>query len=572
MHSAVADVFIDAVPSVSNPIAAAYHLASAGRWAEAAPRYLAAGDSARGRFATHSALDSYERALDALFHYPDTASNALELNIRERLADVHIVLNHQERALEQLQRVRELARTSGDAEAEGRALTALSYVQTRLYRTGDALQTGREALDVAHVAEDVEILASAYANLAHVHLVVGELEESSVYLHEATRAAGKTANVQGEASMFRGDYPQAAHLAQEALKLAEASGDSLRVGGALWVQGWALGELGRYRQAKEALESGLRRLRESGESHYLGRLLNTLGWLHSEFGDLESALAWDLQALETATGGKGGPLAEVERYSLLNLATDELLLGNIEEAEAYLTRVGKLMNEVEYSRFRYLNRYHLVKAELALVKRDAAETLRSVAEAYDLATAKGARKNICKSLLLRGRALLALGQTPEAIVSIQQAKAVADELLHGSLRWQCTLTLAQAYRLAGHVDEAASLIEAGASLLDQAVAALPAGHSREAFLQSPTARALLAGSRDGEEQRVHPHSPDDLTERQVEVLQYVARGKTNREIAEILVLSERTVQRHVLDIYRKLGVHNRAQATAYVLDGPLRRK
>jgi pimeloyl-ACP methyl ester carboxylesterase/DNA-binding CsgD family transcriptional regulator len=56
-----------------------------------------------------------------------------------------------------------------------------------------------------------------------------------------------------------------------------------------------------------------------------------------------------------------------------------------------------------------------------------------------------------------------------------------------------------------------------------------------------------------------------LSPRQREVLQMLAQGKTTREIAEALVLSERTVQRHIADLYARIGARNRAEATAYEL-------
>ena len=59
--------------------------------------------------------------------------------------------------------------------------------------------------------------------------------------------------------------------------------------------------------------------------------------------------------------------------------------------------------------------------------------------------------------------------------------------------------------------------------------------------------------------------PSNLTERQWEVLQLLAQGKTNREIAQALVLSDRTVQRHIADIYDKIGARNRSEATAFVM-------
>lgn len=59
--------------------------------------------------------------------------------------------------------------------------------------------------------------------------------------------------------------------------------------------------------------------------------------------------------------------------------------------------------------------------------------------------------------------------------------------------------------------------------------------------------------------------PDGLTNREVEVLRLVAGGRTNNEIAEELVLSVRTVERHITNVYRKIGARGRADAAAYTL-------
>jgi pimeloyl-ACP methyl ester carboxylesterase/DNA-binding CsgD family transcriptional regulator len=61
-------------------------------------------------------------------------------------------------------------------------------------------------------------------------------------------------------------------------------------------------------------------------------------------------------------------------------------------------------------------------------------------------------------------------------------------------------------------------------------------------------------------------SPTALSRRQMEVLYLVSEGKRTREIAEELVLSERTVERHIADVYAKIGARNRSEATAYVLN------
>ena len=59
--------------------------------------------------------------------------------------------------------------------------------------------------------------------------------------------------------------------------------------------------------------------------------------------------------------------------------------------------------------------------------------------------------------------------------------------------------------------------------------------------------------------------PGRLTAREVEVLRHVAAGKTNREVAAVLFLSEKTVGNHLASVYAKLGVASRAAATAFAL-------
>ena len=60
--------------------------------------------------------------------------------------------------------------------------------------------------------------------------------------------------------------------------------------------------------------------------------------------------------------------------------------------------------------------------------------------------------------------------------------------------------------------------------------------------------------------------PHGLTLRELQVLRLVTAGRTNKAIAAELVLSERTVDRHVSNIFTKLGVSSRAAATAYAYE------
>jgi NarL family two-component system response regulator LiaR len=62
-----------------------------------------------------------------------------------------------------------------------------------------------------------------------------------------------------------------------------------------------------------------------------------------------------------------------------------------------------------------------------------------------------------------------------------------------------------------------------------------------------------------------PLTPSPLTEREVEILQLLAQGVENKEIARRLVLREATVRTHVSNILGKLQLANRVQATLYAL-------
>jgi two-component system, NarL family, response regulator NreC len=99
------------------------------------------------------------------------------------------------------------------------------------------------------------------------------------------------------------------------------------------------------------------------------------------------------------------------------------------------------------------------------------------------------------------------------------------------------------------------LKEAADTELVEAVRAAATGVS---YL-NPQLGALIAAQPD-----VAPGLPDDLSEREVEVLRLVALGHTNAEISEQLFLSVRTVESHRTHIQRKIGRTTRADLVAYV--------
>lgn len=82
-------------------------------------------------------------------------------------------------------------------------------------------------------------------------------------------------------------------------------------------------------------------------------------------------------------------------------------------------------------------------------------------------------------------------------------------------------------------------------------------------------RALSADRGRAEPEVTVPHAAADLSAREVEVLRLIAKGASNREIAEHLVISEGTVKNHISNILNRLGLRDRTQAAIYARDHEL---
>jgi len=97
---------------------------------------------------------------------------------------------------------------------------------------------------------------------------------------------------------------------------------------------------------------------------------------------------------------------------------------------------------------------------------------------------------------------------------------------------------------------------------EELIEAIRQVHQGESSLSPSVARKVLQEVfQPGEK----PLSPDPLTKREVEVLQVLAKGKSNREIGEILSITEATVRTHVSNILAKLHLASRTAAALYAL-------
>lgn len=102
----------------------------------------------------------------------------------------------------------------------------------------------------------------------------------------------------------------------------------------------------------------------------------------------------------------------------------------------------------------------------------------------------------------------------------------------------------------------------------EAAAATLSTEVAKGLLDGDAARAVLEVAGHVAPRLVVPH-PRGLTDRQVEVLRLLARGLSNREIARRLVISPRTAEHHVADIYLRIGVSSRAAATLFAMQHDL---
>jgi DNA-binding CsgD family transcriptional regulator len=228
------------------------------------------------------------------------------------------------------------------------------------------------------------------------------------------------------------------------------------------------------------------------------------------------------------------------------LALLRLAQGNGDAAAAAIRRVVGETSE-------RLKRAGLLPAyvEIMLAMGDAEEARNACRELEEISARYRSGMLGAMSAQARGAVALAQGDARAALVTLRHAWQVWQELEAPYEVARVRVLLGLACRALGDDDTAALELEA----------------ARGVFAQLGAAPDLARV--DSLTRRVPSIDARGLTPRELQVLRLVAAGETNKAIAADLVLSERTVDRHVSNIFTKLGVSSRAAATAYAYEHQL---
>jgi DNA-binding CsgD family transcriptional regulator/tetratricopeptide (TPR) repeat protein len=200
-----------------------------------------------------------------------------------------------------------------------------------------------------------------------------------------------------------------------------------------------------------------------------------------------------------------------------------------------------------------LKRTRLLPAhvEIMLAASDLVEARRAAAELSRLAEGYGMELLNAMAQHARGAVLLAEGDVRGAIDPLRRAQEVWQRVGAPYLHARIRVLVARAFQALGDEDGAA-LERDSAKKVFADLGAAPDVAAIETISAPASARAAPSGT-----------DAHGLSTRELEVLRLVASGKTNKVIARELFVSEKTIDRHVSNIFGKLNVPSRAAATAW---------
>ncbi len=249
-----------------------------------------------------------------------------------------------------------------------------------------------------------------------------------------------------------------------------------------------------------------------------------IGEIRRRLGDLEGAEAAFATAEELCGQQSAG------------LALVRLAQRRVDAATAIITQ---MLAEQPWNR---LARGRLLpaRAQIAVAAGDLEAAATAIDELEDIVAEYASPALTAAALSARGRLQLSQGDASAACATLREALRAWQELDVPYEVATARLLLGQACRECGDEDGASRSLASAAAIFDRL--------------------GVVAETEPG------PAAPAGLSDREVEVLRLVASGQTNREIASTLHLSERTVARHLSNIFTKIGATSRTAAAAFAYE------
>jgi DNA-binding CsgD family transcriptional regulator len=591
-----------------------YHFSEAGEWARALEYARRAGEKAQALYAPRAAVEHFTRALLAA-HHLEQASSLAHLHRGRGLA--YDSLGEFEQARADLEVALAQARAAEDRAAEWRVLLDLG----KLWASRNYAQTGeyfQHALDLARTLDDPAMLARSLNRVGNWHLNIDQPREALHCHQEALaifqtlhdhRGLAQTFDLLGIASLIGGDSVQGAAYYKQAIALFQALDDrqglasslaflplcgvgyvsDLVVAAALsaaecldpseraialareigWranealalvVAGAILGAQGRYGHALELVQRGFEIAQEIEHRQWMCIAHRYLGTLYLDLLALPAAQQHLEQALILAKEVGSIYHAHVSAGCLIALC---LMEHDFARAEALLNLEFKPDLPMQTLGQR---RIWLGRAEFVLAQGNAHLALqivdRLLASAANMAHRDvGAIPALAK---VRGEALAALRRWEEAEATLLAAQSTAQAQGTPRLLWPIHLAVGRVYHAQARHAEATRAFAAAHTVVEEMAPAVPDENLRDNFIHQAITRIPHLPPRSP--LQVAKQTFGGLTRREREVAALIAQGKSNREIARALFLSERTVEGYVGNILAKLGFTSRAQIAAWAVE------
>jgi predicted ATPase/DNA-binding CsgD family transcriptional regulator len=435
------------------------------------------------------------------------------------------------------------------------ALRAAAYLTRARGNLDEARSLGEDRRRLAEAIGDRKGVAWALHSLGVIAHLRGDAARARALYRECLarferieipEGIGWSLHNLGTVGVWTGELAEARQFFQDALTVFEQFGYPEGAANAQGSLGRVDLEQGDLAGAQARFEASLRVFQSLGHRPKVGAALIRLGELARRKGEWADSLKLYRESVAILrSGGYGADLAE----ALLGLGQTTLALGDLDAARAALeesleaARRGEL-RRVEAGALAALGDLALASGQ----RRRAADLHReSLAVNRDI----GNRLGIAGNLVARAQHALEVGQPRRATRLFAAAAALAE---------RCGAAPPAADRCVSERASEDLRRTLGAARFSTAWAAGTHLSLEQAVAEALAQETRLAAGR--------PPAADELTPRELEVLQLLAAGTSNREVADRLVLSVRTVERHVASIYGKIGASGRtarALATAHAL-------